>query len=265
MRKLRIEEVETLFKDTKLGSGRVTSNCLPSILCPPHLHPSTARRRNPAHPFYFFLFYFLTLQYCIVFSIYQHESATGIHVFPILNPPPSPYVPVHQPQASSIASTPFHRQVFKCSGLWEVLLSFQPSPSWFLLVFQDSSGVIFPGNFSRLPLSKVWYLFSGFPQPWARVLCLTVLISTCHSVLICSRSWAISYSILELQSFVERLCEAGIKWAVLVGWTNDQVERSEAKGLFQDILWSQKYSSSSPNLIVYQPDQLQFSKLLSPL
>ena len=36
-----------------------------------------------------FLFYFLTLQYCIGFAIYQHESATGIYVFPILNPPPS--------------------------------------------------------------------------------------------------------------------------------------------------------------------------------
>ena len=59
--------------------------------------------------FFFFFFYFLTLQYCIGFAIYQHESATGIHVFPILNPPPSALpvpslwvVPVHQPQASSI-------------------------------------------------------------------------------------------------------------------------------------------------------------------
>jgi len=59
--------------------------------------------------FNIFLFYFLTLQYCIGFAIYQNESATGIHVFPILNLPPSSLPipslwvsPVHQPQASSM-------------------------------------------------------------------------------------------------------------------------------------------------------------------
>ena len=39
--------------------------------------------------FILILFYFLTLQYCIGFAIYQNESTTGIYVFPILSPPPS--------------------------------------------------------------------------------------------------------------------------------------------------------------------------------
>ena len=59
--------------------------------------------------FIFLILFYLTLQYCIGFAIYQNESATGIHVFPILNPPPSSLpipslwvIPVYQPQASSI-------------------------------------------------------------------------------------------------------------------------------------------------------------------
>ena len=91
--------------------------------------------------FLFFFFnlsfiYLFTLQYCIGFTIHWHESATGVHVFPILNPPPTSLpVPslwvilVHQPQAHCImhrtwTGNLFHMWYFTC---FNVILLYYPA------------------------------------------------------------------------------------------------------------------------------------------
>ena len=90
----------------------------------------------------FFKIYFnwklITLQYCSGFC-HRHESATGVHVFPILNPPPTSLpipsiwvIPVYQPWALCLmhwtwTGDLFHVWKYTCFNA--ILSDHPPSPS----------------------------------------------------------------------------------------------------------------------------------------
>ena len=105
-------------------------------------------------PLAFTFFFFLnwrstTLQHCIGFAIHQHESTTGIHMFPILNPSPFSLplpslwvVSVHQPQASSIMQWTWTGDSFH---IWLLLInpSLISQVIWVMFVSQGHSRVNF--------------------------------------------------------------------------------------------------------------------------
>ena len=76
--------------------------------------------------FIYFNWRLITLQYCIGFAIHQHESATGVHVFPILNPPHllPRTIPLGHPSAPALSI------LYHASNLDWWFISYVNSGSW---------------------------------------------------------------------------------------------------------------------------------------
>ena len=117
----------------ELNSGSAISFHMWLLLLKPLLvFPSVASVVGKLIVSFIVLFFFLTLQYCIGFAVYRNESATGIHVFPILNPPPSPYRKLGFDGFWNICTEKW--RIEKCQFLHLTFITlpmaFQNAPAW---------------------------------------------------------------------------------------------------------------------------------------
>ena len=142
--------------------------------------------------FYYFIIiiylFFFTLQYCIGFAIHQHASATGVHVFPILNAPPTSHpipslwaIPWTNPEHPVSCIEPglvicFTYDKIHVSMPFSQIIPPSPSPTESKRLFYTSVSLLL----SRI--QGCHYHFSKF-HIYALVYCIGVLLSgLLHSV-----------------------------------------------------------------------------------
>ena len=88
--------------------GACSNSCPLSWWCHPTISSCEICFQSfPASGSFFFNRRLITLQYCSGFAIQGHESAMGVHVFPILNPPshlPPHPIPLGHPSAPALST-----------------------------------------------------------------------------------------------------------------------------------------------------------------
>ena len=140
------------------------------------------------YKFIYFNWRLTTLQYCIGFAINQHESTTGVHMFPILNPPstclpiPSLWViPGHQPRAPFImhrnwTSDSFHIWYYAYFNAILQIISPSPSPTESIRLFYTSVSLL-------LSCIQCYHYYLSNFHIYVLVYCIGVFLSgLLHSV-----------------------------------------------------------------------------------
>ena len=107
--------------------------------------------------FIYFNWRLITLQYCIGFAIHQHESATGVPMFPILNPSPTSLlvpslwvIPVHRPKHPVSCIKPglaihFLYDIIHVSMPFSQIIPPSPSPTESKRLFYTSESILLSG------------------------------------------------------------------------------------------------------------------------